>query len=356
MDSAALAPLDQTFRLHSRPGALRKIYLDFNGHTTTGALWNQNYTGGANIVTPPFDIDGNPASFSTTELERIQYIWQRVVEDYAPFDVDVTTEDPGVEGLRKTTSTDLAYGTRVVIGGSSYDWFGAGAGGVAYIGRFNWSSDTPCFVWPAQLGAGNEKYVAEAISHEAGHTVALYHDGKTDGTAYYSGHGDWAPIMGVGYYKSIVQWSKGEYSLANNTQDDLAVIQSYVPYRPDDHGNWIGAATILTGPTLQAQGVIERNTDVDVFGFVTGAGVISLSVATDPRSPTSMRWSAFTMRLETWSPMRILLPWGRLLTCRYRPGPTTWQSTAWGLEVQPRGIQTTPVWGNTVSPAPSSAR
>jgi hypothetical protein len=100
VESAALAPLDQTFRLHSRPGALRKIYLDFNGHTTTGTLWNQNYTGGANIVTPPFDIDGNSSSFSTTELERIQYIWQRVVEDYSPFDVDVTTEDPGVEGLR----------------------------------------------------------------------------------------------------------------------------------------------------------------------------------------------------------------------------------------------------------------
>ena len=28
---------------------------------------------------------------------------------------------------------------------------------------------------------------------------------------YYKGHGGWAPIMGVGYYKAVVQWSKGEY-------------------------------------------------------------------------------------------------------------------------------------------------
>ena len=34
--SGQLAPLDQTFLLHSRPGAKRTIYLDFNGATLTG--------------------------------------------------------------------------------------------------------------------------------------------------------------------------------------------------------------------------------------------------------------------------------------------------------------------------------
>ncbi|MCB1958866.1 MAG: hypothetical protein KDG55_24590, partial [Rhodocyclaceae bacterium] len=37
---AAVIPDEQTFLLHSRPGALRTIYLDFNGHTTTGTAWN----------------------------------------------------------------------------------------------------------------------------------------------------------------------------------------------------------------------------------------------------------------------------------------------------------------------------
>ena len=56
---------------------------------------------------------------------------------------------------------------------------------------------------------------------------------------YYTGHGvapvDWGPIMGVGYYSDVTQWSKGEYSGANNTEDDLQKITVYLPYRPKDH-------------------------------------------------------------------------------------------------------------------------
>ena len=75
-------------------------------------------------MTPPYDTDGNPASFSTTELANIVAIWRSVAEDYAAFDVDVTTEEP---------LDQLTIGSRAAIGGSSYDWYGAGAGGVAYV-------------------------------------------------------------------------------------------------------------------------------------------------------------------------------------------------------------------------------
>jgi hypothetical protein len=143
--------LTKTFSLNSLPGANHTIYLDFNGHTTTGTLWNTAF-GKSSIVTPTFDLDGSPASFSTTELERIQYIWQRVVEDFSPFNVNVTTQEPTLDRLIKSGTTDTAWGVRVAIGGSSYDWFGAGAGGVAYLNSFNWNSDTPTFVFTAQLG------------------------------------------------------------------------------------------------------------------------------------------------------------------------------------------------------------
>ena len=213
-------PYDQTFLLHSRPSATRKIYLDFDGQITSGTAWN----GGQTIVSAPYDSDGNTSSFSNAELDAIQYIWQRVAEDYAPFDVDVTTEDPGTDGLRRTSSSDAYYGMRVVI--SPTNWYNPNAGGVAYVGVFNYISSTDvygtCWVFTAQLGNGNEKYVAEAASHEVGHTLGLSHDGVTGGSAYYSGQGNWAPIMGVGYYKAVTQWSKGEYAYANNLQDDLA--------------------------------------------------------------------------------------------------------------------------------------
>jgi hypothetical protein len=278
--------LSDTFSLASLPGANHTIYLDFDGHVTSGTIWNRNFNDGKDIVTPAFDFDGNPASFSDAELQRIQYIWGRVAEDFLPFNVNVTTIDPGTSALIKSGSSDASWGVRVVIGGSSYDWFGSGAGGVAYVGSFNWDSDTPTFVFEEQLGNGHEKYTAEAISHEAGHTLGLSHDG-TSTTGYYEGHGSgetgWAPIMGVGYYQNLVQWSKGEYKDANQKQDDLAIItsQNGFGYRADDHGNTIASASALSvsGSSVSGGGIIERNTDLDVFSFTTGAGSISLNVS-----------------------------------------------------------------------------
>jgi hypothetical protein len=85
----------------------------------SGTLWNE----GATFVTPPFDIDG-VAGFSAEELEAIVAVWRAVSEDYAAFDVDVTTQDPGVAGLAKAGSSDVSYGIRMCIGGSSSDWWG----------------------------------------------------------------------------------------------------------------------------------------------------------------------------------------------------------------------------------------
>ena len=291
--SGALLPLDQTFKLHSRPGAQRVIYLDFNGNVATGTAWNAYY-GVSAIDAPPFDLDGNPASFNTTELERIQYIWQRVSEDYAPFDVDVTTEEPPVDALTRTSASDLTFGTRAVI---TKDWSAntahpCGCGGFAYVGAFDDTTEyyKPAYIFYDRL-ASNEKYIAEAISHEVGHNLGLSHDGTTTGAAYYAGHGSgatgWAPIMGVGYYQQVVQWSKGEYPNANNTEDDIARIQMFgAPLRPDDHGDTFATATPLTSSAgmLSGDGVISSRTDVDMFSFTSGAGNITLNIAPAARS------------------------------------------------------------------------
>jgi PKD repeat protein len=300
--AAAPFPTDQTFLLHSRPGAKRVIYLDFLGQVVTGSAWNNSY-GLSTIDAKPFDLDSLPTSFSTTELERIQYIWQRVAEDYAPFDVDVTTEEPPADAITRSTSADEYFGTRVVI---TQDWTSlttspCGCGGIAYVGIFDDLNNPykPAWVFFDRLGGGNEKYVAEAISHEAGHNLGLSHDGYNDGTTsagYYTGHGTgatgWAPIMGVGYYKEMVQWSKGEYPYATQTQDDFQIIQSTgAPLRADDHGDTAGAATPLdagsgTGTiTLDGSGLIGGRSDVDVFSFNAGPGTLALNVNPASRSP-----------------------------------------------------------------------
>ena len=226
--SGALVPLDQTFSLHSRPGAQRTIYLNFKGAVVSNTAWNSG-----TFTALPFDLDGIPYSFSNVELERIQYIWQRVVEDYAPFDVDVTTEAPAADVLTRSSGTDQIFGTTVLITNRS-GVYNCSCGGVAYLGVFDDTGDfyKPALVFYDALGPGNEKYIAEAISHEAGHNMGLGHDGDAT-TGYYQGHGSgatgWAPIMGVGYYRDLVQWSKGQYPGANNVQDDYVVMAGRCP-------------------------------------------------------------------------------------------------------------------------------
>lgn len=277
-------PLANTFLLHSLPGASKTIYLDFDGHVTSGTLWNVD-TGGADIVSAPYDTDGNPGSFSAAEQEVVQRTWERVAEDYAPFDVDVTTEDPGPEALRRTSAGDTQYGVRMVVSPTSY--FYPGAGGVAYVGVFDRISTAPPlpgFVFSSNL-ADNERYIAEAASHEAGHTLGLNHDGTggANPQGYYAGQGDWAPIMGVGYYVNVTQFSRGEYANANNFEDDLAVMQTHgISYRADDYGNSIGSATLMTDTI---SGRIETAADVDFFRVNAAGGTLQINAAPAPLGP-----------------------------------------------------------------------
>ncbi|MBW8001888.1 MAG: hypothetical protein FVQ80_07670 [Planctomycetes bacterium] len=277
----AIVPYDQTFLLHSNPGATKVIYLDFDGHTTTATPWNE-WSLIDPIVSLPYDTDDDTSTFSDTELGRIQNIWARVAEDFIFYDVDVTTADPGAEALEKTNQGDKYYGIRTVI--SPSNWAGY-IGGIAFIDSFKFDVDTPVFVFYANFHTTDENYAAEPASHEIGHALGLYHDGK--GTKpYYWGHGQWGPIMGVAYAKPVSQWSKGEYPDATNTEDDLAIMSLVggFDYRPDDCGNTIASAKHLTAnPTINAKGIIEKNTDADVFSFTTGSG--NITITAEPQGP-----------------------------------------------------------------------
>jgi PKD repeat protein len=280
-------PLSETFTLNSRPGSKRVIYLDFNGHQTSGTEWNAS-SGVDPIISPAYTRDSDPA-FSDAELGYIQKMWRQVAEDFAPFDVNVTTQDPGQAAITRNGSSDEYYGTRVVVTEDNFD--GCGCGGFAYLTAFNDTSDyyKPAFVFNTSVvGAG------EAITHETGHNLGLNHDGA-DGVGYYQGHGNgdtgWAPIMGVGYYQPLVQWSKGEYAGASNAEDDIARIQTYgAPLMTDDHGDSNTGATLLDTSTdgitvsLDGAGLIRLREDVDVFTFLSGGGSYVISVAPAPFS------------------------------------------------------------------------
>ena len=189
-------------------------------------------------------------------------------------------------------------------------------GGVAY-GSFTWDSDTPCFVFTED--GGDEKFIADASSHEVGHTLGLAHDGQfrpwlnvsdaenpeweREYIEYYAGHGSgptsWTPIMGAGPGE-LTQWSWTEYPDATNDdagtsplQDDLAIITTGngFDYRVDDHGSSTAAASTLNldpdGKVYSAEGIIERRTDVDYFSFtVKGLGeLLTFDITPFQRAP-----------------------------------------------------------------------
>lgn len=278
MSARVLEPLENTFQLHSLPSATKRIYLDFTGHVTSGTAWNDVLPGVEPITTPAYSLDGDFANFSDAELTIIQSVWARVAEDFIPFDVDVTTEEPPVDDLRNTGGSDDRWGMRVVIGGSGA-WM-PGAAGVALIGSFDWDADTCCFAFAGQAAwKSNVEFMATCISHETGHTLGLRHDGYGR-SEYYGGRGSgatsWGPIMG-NPNRPLTQWSNGDYGSSTNTQDDLAVMTGFgFGFRTDEHGNSIGTATTIDALEFTAAGIIGSRTDVDVFRF-QAAGDLRIS-------------------------------------------------------------------------------
>jgi hypothetical protein len=271
------APSLSVPQLSSRPGAAATLYLDFNGNVEP--QWGSH----TNVVTPPYDTDGNKSNFSAGEIAAIDEIWARVSEDYAPFNLNVTTVAPATIADHKSA--------RVAIGGSYADWYGSSAGGVSYVGGFSTSASNVAFVFADSLNHGDPRDVAEAASHEAGHLFGLEHQATWNGSQlvseYNAGTTSLAPIMGLSYYADRTTWANGTTTDSpTSRQDELAVITSSANgfgYAPDDYGNTIAtaAALPLTGSTAQVTGVISQSGDRDVFIFTTkgGAATFSLDVA-----------------------------------------------------------------------------
>lgn len=274
--------------LHSKPGSGNVLFLDLDGgEVPSGTAW-----GGGPYQTYPYDRNGDYGTVTAGEAGDICEIWLRVAEDFAPFDIDVTTEEPAV--FDRYTGRVLITRS-VATNGTAMPY--QNAGGVAYVnvfGRSNYHTYySPAFVYYDNLGSGFPKYVAEAASHEMGHNVALSHDG-TNSKSYYTGHGSgatsWGPIMGVGYYTNMTQWSRGEYSGATQFQDDLAIVAGLVGYEPDDHGDSTGTASTLAvnAGSIDDWGLIETPSDVDVFSIQTSGGALLIDALNAPDIPNSI--------------------------------------------------------------------
>lgn len=257
---------------NSNPSVTGVIYLDFDGEVVPPGAWSNS------------TINAQPQqNYSNAQIEDM---WLLIAEDYISFNVNVTT-DPA-----RFNSAPANRRIKVIF--TDTDIAAPGFGGSARNGSYYDGSNDPCWVFNEQNGS--VKDAAETGSHEAGHTFGLSHDGD-GGNTYSYGHGDWAPIMGSVFENrgsEIGHWSKGEYTGANNTEDDISILVNGVwwasysvglGYRTDDHSNNLGSATLIladgSGNVTIANnyGMIERATDVDIFEFTTSGGAIDITIS-----------------------------------------------------------------------------
>lgn len=283
--------------LNSFLGAEKQIYLDFDGDSQ--AEWRSQSAPRpfTNVTTPPFDLDGNSSDVGPFEAMFIEQVWRHVAEDFRPFMVNVTTVEP--------QDFSDGIGMRVVIGGNG-NWHSRGSGlrGIApSVGSFyDPLFPNTAFVFSqnilTQTSVPKPRFVADTISHEAGHMLDLNHQSRFHNTINYeeynTGDERVAPIMGSSFNAERSVWFNGldRYEIP---QDELQVLTSDkecrycdrlkgLEVREDDHGNSIATSTPLFAVenAISAEGIIETNDDIDFFRFNTSGGQVDLFASVLP--------------------------------------------------------------------------
>lgn len=204
------AAFSQTPLLNSYSCATATVFLDFNGGWIDGTIWNENGK-----------ILAEPAELSSASIKWIHKI---IAEHFILFNLNITTDAsvyqraPARQRIR-------------VIFTAEGSWFGAGTGASA-IGSFVWGNDTPAWVFINSL-SNNLTFIANAATHEIGHTLGLQHQSVYDnyGTMVTETSGgekniysNETPFMGVPFYKKAI-WLNGTSSVGPlNIQSDTAII------------------------------------------------------------------------------------------------------------------------------------
>ncbi len=268
---------ERAFDLASRPGAPHTLYLNFTGHDVSDSVWEPLTTTTDGRI-PPWDLDGDRSSFSTVERRVIIAVWEAVAEDFAPFDVNVTTRPTPVADLIRDRVDDTRHGSMVVATDDSRIFASTcrGCSGLAFrsvVDRVDQNLGMRTGFAIIGSGWGHptiQRYLGDAMSHEAGHHFGLAHRGL-NGATYHPGNAGWAPLMGASTGLYLTQWSDGRYAGAppgGRDPADLETIAATAGFTPDDHGGTAATATPI-GPAAVVAGLIggseDGGPDLDVF-------------------------------------------------------------------------------------------
>lgn len=187
------------------------LFLQFNGGHVQNTSWNYS--------NPDIVLDS-----SGLTLAQQQEIYDSAVSKYFQFNIKVTT-DQKVYDAAPINKRSECYITQ------TYQWYSNGAGGVSLVNSFTWGDNTPCFVFSLLLNY-NTKEIEEAVPHEFGHTLGLYHAAKYDSACILVSQYDFgccgkAPIMGVSYSQLYSYFGKFPTPYGcNDIADEIAIIKS----------------------------------------------------------------------------------------------------------------------------------
>ncbi len=247
------------------------LYLNFDEarvYSRAGDFWlNQGY-----VDVPGYDL--SMYGWSGYEAQSIEYITQFVQEDYAAYNVNVTTTEP--ENIPYTT---------IYVGGTS-DWFQSNSNiiGVASYDIGNRDSSNYGFAFTEELSvyksyAGNSllnfsEYVANLISHEAGHTFGTNH---VSDSSYLMN-----PTLSTA--NRTIGFGNGLIPSSSSTQDSqilLGVNLGYANGTNDDFGDNISTASTISPTVGSISGILEHVTDTDAFTFEAAtSGTFSVDLST----------------------------------------------------------------------------
>lgn len=312
---AEVSPAAPAF--HSLPGARAAIYLDFNGHTQPADA--SFYPG---QTSRPYSLDADYTTFSADERQAMEVIWRHVAEDFAPFNIDVTTAEP-------TGGADGKY-VRVVIGEHPF----LSAGGEAPLGSFRDGDDTNNVALAKSSGQGYafwQQFPAQnaaLASHEAGHVLGLGHTVATGDSAK-------GPIMHGSNNTRRVWWKETVNGVVYDDIADIAADNGF-GFRRDEAGRNFTSAQLLRpaagSDKATASGVVGTTADRDFFAFETAGGDVNLKV-TVARSDLENNWPFMVAaNLDAKLQLYRETATGRQLVAAYDPD----DSPAWN---DPAGIR-----------------
>jgi len=268
--------------LNSFAAATDTLYLDFDGHAATDT-WG-TYTA------LPFDFSGTGAEFSPGERLTIFNTWRMISEDFSPFNINITTVDPGSFNNGQAFRQVITMSSPTIVGQPS------GILGVAFVSSYSNSAVNTAFTWAGNFfafagsnGGTAGWFTATALemgntsSHEFGHALGLSHYSTDGGIATASTIPN-GILSTPDYGLNREIWTQGDPEGSGTAQDDDSVISNgtnAIGYRTDDHGNTSQSATVMVGTS--AAGIIENvdTGDSDFFLF-TAFGSTTITADVDP--------------------------------------------------------------------------